>query len=407
MISVVGIGEDGPAGLGPAARARLAAATLLCGGERHLAFFPDHPADRFVIRSNLPELVQRLRAHPGPAVVLASGDPLLYGIGTYLLRHLDRRRVEVIPHVSSVQLAFARVGESWHDARILSAHGRPLAPVVAAALAARKVAILTDPRHPPAEVARALLAAGMEDCPAWVCEHLGGPRERVREGSLAAVATWEDASPFSVLVLLRPAGTGRRLAFGLPEDAYGHRPGLITKAEVRAVALGRLALVPGGVVWDVGSGSGSLALEAARLMGEGTVYAVERDPMQVRHLRENLRRFPGLPVEVVPGEAPEALDSLPAPDAAFVGGHGGKLAAILEAIAGRLRPGGRVVCAAATLETVLEAVRCMEAAGLGPEVVQLQVSRGVRTGGRWRLEGLNPVWLVSGAREGGPWGRDG
>ncbi|MBX5493518.1 MAG: precorrin-6y C5,15-methyltransferase (decarboxylating) subunit CbiE, partial [Chloroflexi bacterium] len=204
IIDVIGIGDDGPAGLSARAARRVADATLLCGGARHLGFFPDHRAERFVVADNLPALVERLvrcTAAERP-VVLASGDPCFYGIGPYLAARLGAERVRIEPAVSSVALAFARLGASWHDAVVLSAHGRPLAPLVPRALAARKVAFLTDEQNTPAAIARALLAAGHPDCPAHVFEHVGGPHERHTSGSLSALAE-QTFAPLNLLVVLR------------------------------------------------------------------------------------------------------------------------------------------------------------------------------------------------------------
>lgn len=408
LVHVVGLGEGGADTLGAEARAAVEAATFLAGSPRHLAFFSDHRAERFVIQGNLAELLERLRSGRtgGHPVVLASGDPLLYGIGSYLARHLGRQAVRILPAVSGVQLAFARLGEPWHDARILSAHGRDLLPVVREALAAAKVAILTDPVNTPARVAAALAGAGMEgDCRAFVGENLGGPGERLYEGTLQEAAGWHEAGPRSVLVLLRdPARVrGRRLHFGCSEELFAHQDGLITKAEARAVILARLALREGAVVWDVGAGSGAVAIEAAGLIGWGRVFAVERDPRQLVHLRANAARSGYLHLVVVEGEAPTALAGLPAPEAVFVGGHGGRLGEILQVVSTRLAPGGRVVLAAATLESVGAGTQALAAAGLAWEMVQLWAARGrALPGGGTRLEASNPVFVITAWREGEP-----
>lgn len=396
-VLVVGIGDDGPGGLSHTARAAVAAATLLCGGERHLAFFSDHPAERFVVRANLAALVARLAAR-GPAeqaVVLASGDPCYFGIAPYLAARLGRERVRVEPHVSSVQLAFARLSVSWQDATVLSAHGRPLPPLVPRAMAAGKVAFLTDERNTPAAIARGLLAAGRPDCEAHVFEHLGGDAERHTACRLADLPDHTFAA-LNVLVLLGNAvDASPRPAFGLAETEYAHRAGQITKAEVRAVSLSKLLLRPGAVVWDVGAGCGSVSLEAAALVPGGQVYAVERDAAQraLLHANAGARCSPAL--RIVAGEAPEALAALPDPDAVFLGGSRGRLVELLACVSARLRPDGRLVANFATLEHLGETTAWLRSVGWGLDVVQLSVARGADLAGLTRLAPLPPVFILT------------
>jgi precorrin-6Y C5,15-methyltransferase (decarboxylating) len=394
---VVGIGDDGPAGLAAPARERIAAATLLCGGERHLAFFPDHPAERFVVRANLDALAARLAAARAPErpVVLASGDPCYFGIAPVLSRWLGRERVAVEPHLSSVQLAFARLAESWHDATVLSAHGRSLDPLLPRALAARKAAFLTDEQNSPAAIATALLAAGRADCAAHVFEHLGGAGERHTACRLADLPD-RDFAPLNVLVLVSDADAAPPVAgFGRPDDCYAHRGGQITKAEVRVVTLSKLALRPGDVLWDVGAGCGSVSIEAAGLLPGGRVYAVERDATQLGFLRQNVAAAAVAGVAIVEGEAPAALAALPDPDAVFLGGSGGQLLGLLVTIAPRLRPGGRLVANFATLEHVVEALGCLRAAGWETDLVQIGVARGGALAGLTHLTALPPVFILT------------
>lgn len=405
-LAVLGIGDDGPSGLGARARALIDRAELLAGGRRHLAFFPEHPAERFTLADNLDSALDRLCAEVGRrrCVVLASGDPCFFGIGPHLVERLGRERVEIIPHASSVALAFARLGLAWQDAAVLSAHGRPLEAILGPAATADKVAILTDDRNTPAAVAAALLAAGVPDRPAVVCEHLGGPAERIVETTLAALPGQTFARLNVSLLLPRsPEPRGGypplpRSPLGRPEAAYRHARGQITKAEVRAVVLAKLRLPPDGVLWDVGAGAGSVAIEAAALMPRGAIYAIERDEEQLACLRENVRRHVTPQVRIVAGAAPDALRALPRPDRVFVGGGGAGVAAILDACLARLPDHGRLVVAAATLESVVEAQARLRAGGWAHELVQIAVSRGREVGGRTRLDPLGPVFVLTGWR---------
>lgn len=402
-IIIVGIGEDGTAGLSAEARAAVQAAELLCGGKRHLAFFPESAsggAERLAIKGPLEPLIERL----GQAmvqrrvVVLASGDPCCFGIAPLLAERLGRSAVRVLPNVGAVQLAFARLAEPWQDAAILSAHGRPLEGVIAPALAAQRAAILTDATNTPAAIARALRQAGMEDCRTVVGERLGGPEERLTETTLYAL-DGQMFDPLNVLLLLRETNPrARTWRIGLPDEAYAHRDGQITKAEVRAVSLSKLRLSETDIVWDVGAGCGSLSLEAADLARCGAVYAIERDPAQWALLEQNLALYPAPALHPVHGEAPEALVTLPDPDAIFLGGSGGRLPALLDSAVDRLRAGGRLVANLVALSHLSEYERHLAEAGWATEIVQVSISRAVPIAGSRRLAAQNPVFVLSAVR---------
>jgi precorrin-6B C5,15-methyltransferase / cobalt-precorrin-6B C5,C15-methyltransferase len=395
-LAVVGLGDDGPAGLSERARALIAGAELLVGGRRHLAFFAEHPAEQVAITNNVEQAIERLADESvrRRCVVLASGDPCFFGIGPLLAERLGPERVEIIPQPSSVALAFARLGLAWQDATVLSAHGRPLAGLLGPALMAGKLAILTDDVNTPAAVAEALLAAGLVDCPAFVAEHLGGPSERIVCTRLAKLPGQRFAR-LNVLVLLSEPAEQVQY-FGRSESAFVHQRGQVTKAEVRAVALAKLRLPANGLLWDVGAGSGSLAIEAAGLMPSGRVLAIERDSDQLECLRENLRRHRRPTVEPVAGAAPAVLAGLARPDRVFVGGGGVASVEIVTACLERLAGRGRLVLNAATLETVVEADRVLRRAGWSRELVQLSIARGREIGGRTRLAPLGPVFILTG-----------
>ena len=383
-VSVIGLGPSDPSALSDEARRLIAEADVLVGGKRQLAALPAHPAEHVVLGADTAESVRSVaRMGDKRVVVLASGDPLLYGIGATLLRELGPERVRIEPGVSSVQLAFARAKVPWHDATVLSAHGRPLDSILPRALAATKLAILTDAQSTPAAAGKALLAAGMEDCRAVVCERLGEAGERVVETRLHDLPA-QAFDPLNVLLVLRdPAAV--RLRFGRADEEFESVRGQITKAEVRAVTLSKLTLAPDGVLWDVGAGSGALAIEAARLMPRGSVYAVERDPEQRACLERNLARHKASNVCVVAGAAPEALAGLPAPQSVFIGGSGGRLDGLLDVVP---RP---FVINLAVLEHMSIVLDRFPTA----EVTQLSVSRSAGVGDGHRLAALNPVYIVA------------
>ncbi|GIF74898.1 precorrin-6y C5,15-methyltransferase (decarboxylating) subunit CbiE [Asanoa siamensis] len=385
MPRVIVYGHDGgplPAAVGEA--------TLLVGGERHLAGVSSD-AER-VIMGPVAAAVDRVAVHDGPVAVLASGDPGFFGI----VRALRRAGVDPVvrPAVSSVAQAFARLGLPWDDAVVVSAHGRDggLRRAVNVCRAYPKVAVLTGPGAEPP-----VLAAELRGWPrrVVVASHLGLADERLTGPD----GDWAD--PNVVLVLAEgdpgdgPAGWlagGIRPPAGwaLPEDAFAHRDSMITKAEVRAVTLPHLAPAPGTLVWDVGTGSGSVAVECGRF--GAAVVAVDRDPAAADLVRANAGRH-GVAVRMVTGAAPRALSDLPDPDAVFVGGGGPEvLRAVLD------RAPARVVAAYAALEPVGPAATALAAAGYTTGGAQIQANRLADLAGRHRLAATNPVTLVWGSR---------
>jgi precorrin-6Y C5,15-methyltransferase (decarboxylating) len=397
-IRIVGIGDDGPAGISDHARQVIEAARTLYGGTRHLAMFPDHPARRVDLSADFAAALHDLvtgACGPG-AVVLASGDPMLFGIGATLARHLGDAadRIEVIPHPGSAHLAFAALAEPSHDAIVLSAHGRPLAPVLAAAMPAQRFAVLLDPEHTAPVVARALLDAGLEDADAAVCEHLGSEAQRITRGPLTAIADGAFTDLAVLVVLRRIQEVERYRRTAIPIEEFAHRAGMITKPEVRALAIAALRLAPTDTLWDIGAGSGSVAVEAALTLPHGQVHAVERDAAQLPHIHANRVRFRTPHVQVVHGAAPEALRTLPDPDAVFVGGGGDDLPAIVAAVIDRLRPGGRLAATLVTLEHLAPLLAAVPAAW-HPAVSQIAIAHGVPLGGGTRLDPANPVFLIT------------
>lgn len=388
-IVVIGIHDGDASELPKRAHRALEEADLVVGGRRHLAAVaPDAPRT-LVIGGDVPSVVDAIGAEDGLVVVVASGDPGFFGMVRPLAARFGAASLEVHPAPSSVALAFARVGRSWDDALVVSAHGRPLADAVDAALRHPKVAVLVSPENSAAALGRSLLAAGCGARFAAVCSRLGLDGEQVLETDVAGLAAG-DWDPLSVVVLLADEGheaPGKALAWGRPESEFSHRDRMVTKAEVRAVALGKLELPAAGVLWDVGAGSGSVAIEAARLRPGLAVHAVERSPEDVERVTANAASFAAA-VTVHAGQAPEALAALPDPDRVFVGGGGLE---VLDACLGRLRPDGRVVATYAAMD---RAVAAHERLGF---LTQVAVARG-RTlpDGAVRLEAENPVFVVWG-----------
>jgi len=407
---VVGIGHDGPAGLSSEARAHVEAARVLAGGRRHLDFFPHFRGETVVLGGDVPAFVGKLqetyRRHK--TVVLASGDPLFYGIGRALLEAIPREELVFLPQVSSVQLAFARIKETWHDARVVSLHGRPLESLTAAIQAREpKVAVLTDAQNHPAAIADLLRRLGAGDEYAlWVCENLGGADERVSRYPASSLHD-ETFSPLNVVVLLREASPHRQVGesdlplLGIPEAAFLHQPtprGMITRREVRLLALCYLELRPNDVLWDVGAGTGSVSLEAARLSSRLRIWAIERDATACSRLEANVLRFGSGQVRACRSEAPDGLQELPDPDAVFIGGSGGRLAEILGLVAGRLKSGGRIVLNCITLENFSRGWEVLRELELEPRATSVQLAHSRPLGRLHSLEPENPIFILRGRK---------
>jgi len=409
-VQVVGLGMS-PDDLTPRALKVIREAQVLVGGRRLLSYFPDHPAQKIPLGKDvegalgqLPALAADLRV-----VVLASGDPNFYGVGPLVLKLLGPEQVVVHPNITAVQAACARLKMAWQDASVVSLHGRSFQPLAASlSRGPDRVLVYTDPEHTPGAIARWLLARGQEEARLCVLEDLGQATERLTWLS-PREALEQEFSPLNLVVILpgarqhpqaatpSEAGGLGHLHLGLPEEALARQGGLITKAEVRAVVLAKLALTPGLTLWDLGAGCGSVSLEASLLLPGGRIIAVEQDQDRAAQIRANRAKFGVTNLEVVWGRAPACLADLPVPQRVFIGGGGRDLGEILPAVLGRLEPGdGRVVLTATLLNTLERARGVLAAAGWQMEVTLLQVSRSRPLADGAYMQAQNPVWIVSG-----------
>ncbi|MFJ3668703.1 precorrin-6y C5,15-methyltransferase (decarboxylating) subunit CbiE [Streptomyces sp. NPDC090106] len=398
MITVFGTGTGAPV---PAEV--LAGARLVVGGRRHLESAPVPAGAQQVVLGALAPALDRIgRCLEEKVVVLASGDPGFFGIVRALAERFGPDALDVRPGVSSVATAFARLGLPWDDAVVVSAHGRELRTAVNVCRARPKVAVLTGPGAGPAELGAAL---GPDPRTLYVASALGSDAERVERVSPAEAAARDWGTAVSVVLCLdetRALGAVRTVAgdapgadrWALEEAGFGHRDSMITKFEVRALALARLGPRLGDHVWDVGAGSGSVAVECARL--GAAVTAVEKAPDGVGRIRANAAAH-GVDVRVVHGTAPGALAGLDDPDAVFVGGGGRELPAVVAACA--LRARRTVVVAMAALDRVPQARAALTGAGFSCDGVLLQSSRLAPLPGEvTRLAATNPVFLLWGSR---------
>lgn len=402
VVTLVGIGDDGCASLSARAFNAITRAQVLVGGERHLGFFKQFAGERIVLKNGVGQSMERIArlADEHNVCVLASGDPLFFGIGAMVIKRLGGEHVEVLPQPTSMQWAFAKASIKWDDATFVSVHGRSREGFLTRLKRVSKVGVFTDEENSPARLASLMLEHGQVDWKAWLCENLAGPDERVRVFSIAELANCDDIRPLNVLILQRtdPKWTPPAFIPFIHEDEFAKRipkKGLITKREVRLLSLAAMRIRPDSVVWDIGAGSGSVSIEAAIMASEGRIYAVEVDPEGVEICIENLRHHGIDNVRVIAGRAPEALADLETPDAVFVGGSKGSMEEILDFALDRLRDRGYVVANAITLENANEIYATFRRRGIVPDVTLLQVSRAEPLARYLRYEALNPIQIFS------------
>lgn len=407
-IQVVGIGLDGVSGLSAASLARLQQADRIVGSARHREACCLFQGEFWPLK-DLPSLLENLRSwleqpSPNSVVILASGDPLFFGLGRLLLESLPPEKLSFYPHLSSVQLAFSRLKLPWQDAIVISIHGRdPDRLISALRRNSPLIAVLTDPHHCPSAIAQAIIDLALPcSYTLWVCENLGGADEKIHQ--LTPETTLGKLfAPLTVVVLQRqptspaPPSLPR---FGLPDAAFlafADRPGLITKREVRVQVLGELQLHPSQTVWDIGSGTGSVAIEIARLLPDGQIYAVEKTAAGAELIRQNIQRFAVGNIQVIAGSALDVIQQLPSPDRIFIGGSGGELLEILEICDRKLQDHGQITLALTTLEHQQQVItwRRQRASQWGIRLLQVNFARSVTIADLTRWSPLNPLVLIS------------
>ena len=396
-IHIIGAGIEGQEGFSRRALDIVAQADMLIGSEGHLALFPDFSGETLVLGENLAPVLECLEKFPGAAVVLASGDPLFFGIGRDLLRNLPESKLEFVPNVSSVQYAFAKIREPWDDAVFVSAAGRGLKGTVDQVVAHDKIAILTDQVNNPRAIARELIERGRDGYTAFLCENLGTAAETITQTNLPGVLDLSVAA-LNVLILIKEyeaGGGGVGPCLGIADEDFASVKKLITREEVRAVSLAKLRLRHDMVLWDIGAGSGSVSIEADHLMPNGRVFAIERNPQCLAYLKNNLQKFNARNVTLVDQAAPSCLDDLADPDRVFIGGSGGHLWQILDAANNRLATGGRIVMNAVTLDTLTAATDFFENADYELEVTTVNISRTRPLTDYKMFEAYNPVFILT------------
>lgn len=371
-LSVIGVGEDGVGGLSPAARTLIETAETLIGGERHLAMIPANTAERLAWPSPLSELAERIPSMRGRRVcVLATGDPMLFGIGSTLLRHVEPREMTVLPGISAFALAASRMKWPLEQVEMINLQGRPIEQLALHVYPGARLLILSHDRRSPAEVAAWLARHGFGESRMTALSHMGGVKEEAHE---ALAVDWSDEVPdFHTLAVECVASANARWhprTPGLPDDAFEH-DGKLTKREFRTLALAKLMPHPRALLWDIGAGCGSISIEWMRAAKHAAAIALEPRAERRAMAARNASALGVSSLDIRDARAPEGLLDLPRPDAVFIGGgHADRTMAI---VIDRLTPGGRLVAHSVTLES--EAGLFAAYSRLGGDLTRLAAAR--------------------------------
>jgi len=415
---VLGVLDNGEAGLNTEALAKLNDADVVIGGARVLALFANtlkQGVQKHDLTSHIKEVPVWIEAaikENKKVVVLATGDPLCHGIANYLKKKIGMDKLEIIPNVSALQLACARVGISWQDAYICSIHSKDagewaenlgkehgLYPLFKACLQHRKIIVFTSSENNPARIARMLLAEDMaDDFEMIVAENLLQKKERIVVDVPVADLAGQDFTDLNMVILERKEKPEKPVLFGLEDSSFNQRKpekGLITKREVRAVSLAMMQLKNNSIIWDIGAGSGSVGLEAARLCPNGWVYAIEKNEADFTIAKSNQQQMGIHHYTLINNKAPQGMDEWPSPDAVFVGGSGGELGELIRLILTRLNGGGHLVMNFVTIENLSAAVEALKVMDVEWSITQMQVSRSKPILHMHRMAAENPVWIVT------------
>ncbi|WP_019241193.1 precorrin-6y C5,15-methyltransferase (decarboxylating) subunit CbiE [Bacillus massilioanorexius] len=397
-IKLIGIGDNGTESLLPLYKKWIDECEVLVGGERALSFFPKFKGEKVIIKGGLKQLTERLLQEKKPTVILASGDPLFYGIGSYLSKHI---KLDIYPYLSSIQVAFSRIGESWQDAYFTSVHGRSIKGLAQRIDGYSKIVLLTDNQNTPNAIADYLLKFGMIEYRAFVAENLESINEKCGWYELEEMKQ-ENFSPLNILILKKEKDC-KEWSLGIEDEEFSQRKpdkGLITKKDIRVLSLSYMNLKKDSIVWDVGTCTGSMAIEAAKIAREGQVFAIEKNEADLDNCMLNQQKF-RVDLTAIHGKAPEGLEMFPDPDAIFIGGTGGEMNELIQVCCSRLKKGGRIVLNAVTIENLYLANQAFNQAGFDTSVTHTQISKSKPILQMNRFVPLNPVYIISAERKEG------
>jgi len=407
-ISVIGMGLS-PDDLTERHIELISHADVLIGGKRHLDHFKDLCVRKKDITKNLKKIItfikDKIKNSPTDfsIVVLASGDPLYFGIGSLLIRSIGADMVNIYPNITSIAAVFARIKEPWHDVPVISMHGREQKTALLSALATKeKIALFTDSKNNPAMIAKLLIENNRSNFKICVFEQLGASSEHVEWYELDNAAEKTFSEPNMVVLKRKPVHIDCDIDIepkpypGMPESCFDHQDGLITKAEVRAVTISKLNLLPDSILWDLGAGSGSVSIESSCFITTGIIFAMEQHKERIIQIQNNKNRYNVNNLEIIHTKLPQGLDSLPRPDRIFIGGGGRDLGEIIKKASFYLKKNGIIVINTVLIQNIEAALQPLKKAGFKTDFIQIQVNKKKDMPWGERLESQNPVWIITG-----------
>lgn len=414
---IIGVLDNGPESLSTPTLEIIENADVVIAATRVLTLFSEYiltteTKDLTGYIKKVPRWVEKAFTEQKQVVVLATGDPLCYGIGNFLTKILGVDKVRIIPNVSTIQLAFARIGIPWQNTKFCSVHTQDLGEwqhgsdeshglytLLQAIYAHDKLAILTSPSNDPSRIARMMLLEGIADAfTIVVAEDLLCPHEKVFQDFSISELAEQSFTGNAVVLLFRKTAKPPTVLLGYPDHSFKQRKpdkGLITKLEVRAVSLARMQLTVNSLVWDIGAGSGSVGIEAAKLCSAGHVYAIEKNSADFAIADENSRHFGLYNYTLIENKAPVGMEDWPAPNAIFIGGSGGELAKLIKLCLKKLQTHGYLVMNFVTLENLNTALETLKQSTASWDITQLQASRSHPILQMHRMRAENAVWIVT------------
>ncbi len=380
-------------------------ADILVGGKRHLDYFENYCGQKIKITKDIDGIISFIKDYADKKciVVLASGDPLFFGIGARIVTSIGKERVKVYPNFSSVSAGFAKIGESWDDAAIISMHGKDQEKDLKEAVLSKiKIAVLTDYKRTPAYIASLISDYLSKDTVFYIFERLGSSDEKVYTLDFVQVLEKDFKQPNFLIIVQKKKELkiSEKGFFGMDDSCFVHEKGLITKAEVRAVTLSKLRLDSSDLVlWDLGAGSGSISIEASIFIKTGKIIAVEKKESRIKQIKENIKSFKVFSnIDVVSLDLPSGMNELKLPDRIFIGGGGRDLEKIAKRAVSFLKPDGVIVINTVLMDNINIVCNMLDKSGLKTEIVQIQINRGKEMPWGKRFEALNPVWIITGKK---------
>ena len=408
-IKVIGIGLEGKKSLTTSLLLMVESADVLVGGDRHLNYFLEHQGIKLKINQIKPtiEQIKEYQKQGKSIVILATGDPLFFGIGRILKQEFSAEELEFYPYLSSVQIAFNRLQIPWQLAEVVSLHGREIDPLIKLLKQSPEaIAILTDKINNPLAIWQLFQQLKLPvEYNFWLCENLGSQSEKITKIEVEKELKLAEISSLNLIVLQQsqeqnksPINLDQLPLIGINDNlfkTFPDRPGLITKREIRVQILGELALQNQQIIWDLGAGTGSVAIEMARICPENQIYAVEKTAVGVQLIKENCQLFQVKNIQIIHNRAEKAIANLPAPDRVFIGGSGGELVRLLELINQKIKPQGKIVIALATIENLATALAWFKEQQWQYQIINLQIAKSLSISNMTRLNPLNPVNLIT------------